>query len=220
MRTSAVRRCAPAFPFIRWRGNVFRPHRPVRPWRTARSGRDASDPPRRGLGTGSLTHQQSLAGRLVQRRFEAAEDPLADRLAAGPSGIDDQDRGAVGAGGSHAPSGSPNRDPLPCATRLRSSGFRLGIGAGRTFERRHRARLAGRSYSYAHAGRPEQRAGVSCLAADRWGTAHPASVREEETRSEGDSRRDWAGRDRLREIYGPQDRPGSTIPASRGVRVG
>ncbi len=104
---------------------------------------------------GSLPHQQSLAGRPVQRRFEAAEDPLADRLAAGPSGIDDQGRGAVGAGGSHAPSGSPNRDPLPCTTRLRSSGFRLGVGAGRTFERRHRARLAGRGN--AHAGRPEQR---------------------------------------------------------------
>ena len=72
---------------------------------------------------GSLPHQQSLAGRPVQRRFEAAEDPLADRLAAGPSGIDDQGRGAVDAGGSHAPAGSPNRDPLPCATRLRSSGF-------------------------------------------------------------------------------------------------
>ena len=53
MRTLAVRRCAQAFPFIRWRGNVFRPRRPVRPWRTGRSGRDASDPPRRGLGTGS-----------------------------------------------------------------------------------------------------------------------------------------------------------------------
>ena len=66
---------------------------------------------------GSLPHQQSLAGRPVQRRFEAAEDPLADRLAAGSSGIADQGRDAVGAGGSHAPSGSPNREPRPCATR-------------------------------------------------------------------------------------------------------
>lgn len=78
MRTSVVRRCAPAFPSIRWRGNVFRPHRPVRPWHTGRSGRDASDPPRRELGTGSrpgvvahtlppppgsLADQQSLTGR-------------------------------------------------------------------------------------------------------------------------------------------------------------
>ena len=53
MRISVVQRCAPAFPFIRWRGNVFRPRGPVRPWRTGRSGRDASDPPVRGPGTGS-----------------------------------------------------------------------------------------------------------------------------------------------------------------------
>ena len=53
MRTLAVRRCALAFPFIRWRGNVFRPRRPVRPWRTGLSGRDWSDPPVRGPGTGS-----------------------------------------------------------------------------------------------------------------------------------------------------------------------
>ena len=36
-----------------WRGNVFRPRGPIRPWRTGRSGRDASDPPVRGSGTGS-----------------------------------------------------------------------------------------------------------------------------------------------------------------------
>ena len=53
MRTWALRRCAPPLPSIRWRRNVLRPRRPVRPWRTGRSGRDASDPPRRGLGTGS-----------------------------------------------------------------------------------------------------------------------------------------------------------------------
>ena len=47
---------------------------------------------------GSLPHQQSLAGRPVQRRFEAAEDPLADRLAAGPSGIADQRPGRGGRG--------------------------------------------------------------------------------------------------------------------------
>ena len=72
---------------------------------------------------GSLPHQQSLAGRPVQRRFEAAEDPLADRLAVGPSGIDDQGRGAVGAGGSHAPSGSPNRDPSPVLRDCGRPGF-------------------------------------------------------------------------------------------------
>jgi len=53
MRTLAVRRCAPVSPLIHWRGNVFRPRRPRRPWHRSRQGRDASDPPRRGLGTGS-----------------------------------------------------------------------------------------------------------------------------------------------------------------------
>ena len=53
MRTSGLRRCAPGFPLIHWRGNVFRPLGPIRPWRTGHSGRDASDPPVRGPGTGS-----------------------------------------------------------------------------------------------------------------------------------------------------------------------
>ena len=53
MRTSGLQRCAPGFPLIRWCGNVFRPRRPVHPWRTGRPGRDASDPPVRGPGTGS-----------------------------------------------------------------------------------------------------------------------------------------------------------------------
>ena len=93
MRTLAVRRCAPAFPFIRWRGNVFRPRRPVRPWRTEHSGRDASDPPRRGLGTGSgpgvFAHPapepfgslpaSDPSRKRVEHRFDAAEDPFADR---------------------------------------------------------------------------------------------------------------------------------------------
>ena len=43
---------------------------------------------------GSLPNQLSLAGRRCERRFEAAEDPLADRLAGGLSGIADQDRAA------------------------------------------------------------------------------------------------------------------------------
>ena len=43
---------------------------------------------------GSLPNQLSLAGRRCERRFEAAEDPLADRLAGGLSGIADQDRDA------------------------------------------------------------------------------------------------------------------------------
>ena len=135
---------------------------------------------------GSLPHQQSLAGRPVQRRFEAAEDPLADRLAAGPSGIDDQGLGAVGAGGSHAPSGSPNRDPRPCATRLRSSGFRLSVGAGRTFRETPPRTLGG---SKRRSRGPFRTTGWVELPGRRpaAGTAHPATAREEETRSEGDS---------------------------------
>ncbi len=217
------------FPFIRWRGNVFRPRRPVRPWRTGRSGRDASDPPRRGLGTGSrpgvLAHRRPRpfrvatapaipAGRPVQRRFEAAEDPLADRLAAGPSGIDDQGRSAVGAGGSHAQSGSPNRDPLPRATRSRSSGFRLGVGAGRTFERRHRARWAGRGN--AHAGRPEQRGWGELPGRRPPRDGAPGRGPRGGNALGGRFPADWAGRDRLREIYGHRDRPGSRPPERYG----
>ena len=92
---------------------------------------------------GSLPHQQSLAGRPVQRRFEAAEDPLADRLAAGPSGIDVE----------------RSRDATGHAWRVEATLTRVVQNNG---------------------------AGVSCLAADRRGTAHPATAREEETRSEGD----------------------------------
>ena len=101
MRTSVVRRCALPFPFIRWRGNVFRSDRPPDRGTRAARGVDGSDPPRRRLGTGSgpgwlahprppsgsLPHHQSLAGRPVQRRFEAADHSFADRLAVGLLGV-------------------------------------------------------------------------------------------------------------------------------------
>lgn len=64
MRTSALRRCAPAFPPIRRPGNGFEDRPPGRRCRTSRSGSGRSDPAVRGPATGSgrgwLAHPRAL----------------------------------------------------------------------------------------------------------------------------------------------------------------
>ena len=121
MRTPALLACAPAGRRKRLRAQVLRLAVPGGRGRSARSGWVGSDPAVRGPATGSgpcafahprplplgsLPDQRSLAGRPVQRRFEAAEDPLADRLAVGLSGTP-----AIETATARIESGPPRRSP-------------------------------------------------------------------------------------------------------------
>ena len=95
MRTLAVRRCAPAFPSIRWRGNVFRGlATPLAPGVRAAQAVTGATP----LAEGSVRHSAECVftpsplyawGRsrasgpcrkAVQRRLEAAEHPRTTSL--------------------------------------------------------------------------------------------------------------------------------------------
>ena len=122
MRTSAPRQCAPGPARNRWRGNVLRRGGHAGPCRASGTGRDRSDPPVRGPGTGSgpgvLAHPPppSPSGRSrtsnpsrkgIARRFEAAEEPLADCLAVGLFGLAAQDRDAPRHGSPWPSHGSP-----------------------------------------------------------------------------------------------------------------
>ena len=128
MRTPALLTCAPAGRRKLRRAMVLRLAVPGGRGRSVRSGWVGSDPAVRGPATGSgpcafahprplplgsLPDQRSLAGRPVQRRFEAAEDPLADRLAVGLSGTAEQGRDAVGAGRNRADRLQTNPAHLP-----------------------------------------------------------------------------------------------------------
>ena len=94
MRTLAVRRCAAALRQKPPPPNVLRLRGPPGACRAGRSGRGGSDPavrgPATGSGPGGFAHpgpvpsgrsqtSDPLAGRRFERRFEAADNPFADR---------------------------------------------------------------------------------------------------------------------------------------------
>ena len=118
MRTLALRRCARVLRSKPRHGHVLRLRGRVGQRRTGSTDRDGSDPPVQGPGTGSdagvfshlcprplgsLPIHQSLRGKAVQRRFEAADHPFADRPAVWQPGITEQGRGTPDGSG-HSPS--------------------------------------------------------------------------------------------------------------------